>query len=72
MNAQGYRPNQMYAIVAPGGAVHRPPPGRCWSMIESEYKKLLAAGRIYFGKDNNSQPNVIRYLTEVEGMVPWT
>jgi adenine-specific DNA-methyltransferase len=41
-------------------------------MIESEYKKLLAAGRIYFGKDNNSQPNVIRYLTEVEGMVPWT
>jgi adenine-specific DNA-methyltransferase len=72
MNAQGYRPNQMYEIVAPGGAVHRPPPGRCWSMIESEYKKLLAAGRIYFGRDNNSQPNVIRYLSEVEGMVPWT
>jgi DNA methylase len=24
------------------------------------------------GKNNNSQPNVIRYLTEVEGHVPWT
>ena len=41
-------------------------------MIESEYSKLLAEGRIYFGRDNNSQPNVIRYLSEVEGMVPWT
>jgi adenine-specific DNA-methyltransferase len=72
MNAQGYRPNQMYPITAPGGAVHTPPPGRCWSMVESEYLKLLEAGRIYFGKDDNGQPNVIRYLSEVEGMVPWT
>ena len=62
----------MYEIIAPGGAVHRPPEGRCWSMIESEFRKLLDEKRIYFGKDNNSQPNVIRYLTEVEGMVPWT
>jgi site-specific DNA-methyltransferase (adenine-specific)/adenine-specific DNA-methyltransferase len=29
-------------------------------------------GRIYFGKNGNSQPNVIRYLSEVEGVVPWT
>lgn len=72
MTAQGYRPNQMYEIVAPGGGVHRPPEGRCWSMIEPEFKRLLADGRIYFGKDGNSQPNVIRFLDEVEGLVPWT
>lgn len=72
MTAQGYRPNQMYEIVAPGGAVHRPPEGRCWSTVESEFKKLLASGRIYFGKDGNSQPNIIRFLDEVEGLVPWT
>lgn len=72
MTAQGYRPNQMYEIVAPGGAVHRPPEGRCWSTIEPEFLKLRQAGRIYFGKDNNSQPNIIRYLDEVEGFVPWT
>lgn len=72
MTAQGYRPNQMYEIVAPGGAIHRPPEGRCWSTIEPEFKKLLAAGRIYFGKDGNSQPNIIRFLDEVEGLVPWT
>lgn len=72
MTAQGYRPNQMYEIVAPGGAIHTPPEGRCWSTIEPEFKKLLSEGRIYFGKDGNSQPNIIRFLDEVEGLVPWT
>jgi adenine-specific DNA-methyltransferase len=72
MTAQGYRPNQMYSITTPSGEVHRPPEGRCWSMIEEEFKKLRDEGRIWFGKDGSSQPNVIRYLSEVEGMVPWT
>ena len=72
MTAQGFRPNQMYEVVTPSGARHRPPEGRCWGMIESEYLKLRAAGRIYFGKDGSAQPNVIRYLSEMEGLVPWT
>ncbi len=72
MTAQGFRPNQMYEITAPSGTVHTPPEGRCWSMIESEFQKLEKQGRIYFGKDGNSQPQVIRYLSEVEGVVPWT
>jgi adenine-specific DNA-methyltransferase len=72
MTAQGYRPNQMYTITAPGGATHLPPEGRCWSTIEPEYLKLRDAGRIYFGQNGNSQPNIIRYLDEVDGFVPWT
>jgi adenine-specific DNA-methyltransferase len=72
MTAQGFRPNQMYPITTPSGVIHRPPEGRCWSTIESEFIKLRDAGRIWFGKDGSSQPNVIRYLSEVEGMVPWT
>jgi adenine-specific DNA-methyltransferase len=72
MTAQGYRINQMYEIIAPGGRVHTPPPGRCWSMIESEFNKLLKKDRVYFGKDNNSQPNIIRYASDIEGFVPWT
>ncbi|WP_459056993.1 site-specific DNA-methyltransferase [Stenotrophomonas sp. PSU-St22] len=72
MTAQGFRANQMYEIEAPGGAIHTPPEGRCWSTIEPEYLKLKAEGRIYFGKDNNSQPNIIRYLDQSEGVVPWT
>lgn len=72
MTAQGYRPNQMYKIIAPNGKEHTPPEGRCWSMIESEFNKIKEAGRIYWGKDGNAQPSVIRYLSEVEGLVPWT
>lgn len=65
-------PDQFYEIVAPGGKVHTPPPGRCWSLSKKTFEELLADGRIYFGKDNNSQPNKIRYLSEVEGVAPWT
>ena len=72
MTAQGYRPNQMYVIVAPNGTQHSPPAGRCWSTIESEYLKLRGMDRIYWGKDGNAQPSVIRFLSEVEGLVPWT
>ncbi len=72
MTAQGFRPNQMYEIVSPTGKVHRPPEGRCWSMIESEFEKLRQKDRIYWGKDGNAQPGVIRFLSEVEGLVPWT
>jgi len=72
MTAQGYRPNQMYKITAPNGKVHVPPEGRCWSTIEAEYLKLRENGRIYWGKDGNAQPSVIRFLSEVEGLVPWT
>ncbi|MEN9492310.1 MAG: hypothetical protein RJA63_2759 [Pseudomonadota bacterium] len=72
MTAQGFRPNQMYPISAPNGKVHLPPEGRCWSMIESEFNKLRDRGRIYWGKDGNAQPSVIRFLSEVEGLVPWT
>lgn len=72
MTAQGYRPNQMYSITAPNGTVHHPPEGRCWSMIEPEFEKLKTAGRIYWGKDGSAQPSVIRFLSEVPGLVPWT
>jgi site-specific DNA-methyltransferase (adenine-specific)/adenine-specific DNA-methyltransferase len=72
MTAQGYRPNQMYEIETPSGRKLRPPEGRCWSTIESEFLKLKANGRIYFGKDGTAQPSTIRYLSEVEGFVPWT
>jgi adenine-specific DNA-methyltransferase len=72
MTAQGYRPNQMYEIVSPSGVRHRPPEGRCWSMIQSEFERLKSANRIYWGKDGKAQPSVIRFLSEVEGLVPWT
>ena len=64
--------DQFYEIIAPSGKRFRPPEGRCWGIAEATYKRLLAEGRIYFGKKGNSQPNVIRYLSEVPGVAPWT
>lgn len=72
MTAQGFRPNQMYSITTPSGVVHTPPEGLCWAYIEENYKKMLSEGRIYFGKNGDAQPNIIRFLSEVEGVVPWT
>lgn len=72
MTAQGFRPNQMYEIVAPSGKVHLPPKGRCWSMVEPRFQEYLAAGRISFGSDGTAQPGVIRYFDEDEGLVPWS
>lgn len=72
MTAQGFRPNQMYEITAPNGTKHRPPEGRCWSMIEPEFERLRMQNRIYWGRAGNAQPSVIRFLSEVPGLVPWT
>ncbi len=70
--AQGYRPNQMYEIVAPNGNKHVPPPGNCWKVIRSEYDKLVAENRVYFGKDGNGVPRRMEFLEKSKGLVPWT
>ena len=64
--------DQFYTIVAPGGKKFTPPAGRCWALSQATFEKLRSEGRIYFGKNNNSQPNTIRYLSEVPGVAPWT
>lgn len=63
---------QFYEIIAPGGRKFKPPAGRCWGLAQATYLKLLDEGRVYFGKNGNSQPNIIRYLSEVPGVAPWT
>jgi adenine-specific DNA-methyltransferase len=63
---------QFYEVTTPSGAKHKPPQGRCWGVAKATYERLLSEGRIYFGKDGSAQPNVIRYLSEVPGVAPWT
>jgi len=71
-SAQGFRPNQMYKIKTPGGAEHVPPNGRCWVTIESEFQRLLAEGRMWFGNDGMGMPRKKTYLKEQEGRMSWT
>jgi len=70
--AQGWRPNQMYKLQSPSGVEFEPPPGRCWSNIESEYRRLLAEGRMYFGKNDTARPRVKNYLSESDGISSWS
>jgi len=70
--AQGYRPNQMYKIKTPGGAVYEPPPGVCWKNVEAVFKDLVTDGRIWFGKDGNGMPRRKTFLSESAGDSPWT
>ena len=70
--AQGWRPNQMYEIVTPSGKVVTPPEGRCWRHLEDVYKQLLAEGRLWFGSDGSGVPRKKTYLSESEGIAPWT
>jgi adenine-specific DNA-methyltransferase len=70
--AQGFRPNQMYEILGPNNQKHLPPDGTCWKVIESEFKRLKAENRIYFGKAGDGVPRRKLYLDEAEGLVPWS
>jgi adenine-specific DNA-methyltransferase len=63
---------QFYEIVTPAGAEHSPPKGRAWSVTKERYEELLAEGRLYFGLNGRGKPNVIRYLKDDLGLVPWT
>lgn len=70
--AQGFRPNQMYEIVTPGGARYYPPEGRCWKNIESVFLKQLKEGKMWFGVDGKGMPRRKTYLKDKQGSVPWT
>lgn len=70
--AQGYRPNQMYEITTPGGAKYTPPEGKCWKNIEEVFLQQVAENRIWFGPDGCSMPRRKTFLSEHEGVIPWT
>ena len=71
-SAQGYRPNQMYEIVTPGGARYSPPEGSCWKNVESVFLKQVKEGRFWFGEDGKGVPRRKNYLAEAKGRQSWT
>lgn len=70
--AQGFRPNQMYKIVTPGGAEYTPAEGRCWKNVEAVFLQQAAEGRMWFGADGNGVPRRKTYLNERSGKNMWT
>jgi adenine-specific DNA-methyltransferase len=65
--AKGERKNGRYAVVSPTtGKEHWPGPDSHWLYVEADTKALIADNRISFGRDGNAQPNVKRFLSEVQ------
>jgi adenine-specific DNA-methyltransferase len=71
-SAQGFRPNQMYEIQTPSGRVVKPPAGNCWKNTEDVFKSLVADNRIWFGKNGDGVPRRKTFLSESEGVAPWS
>ena len=72
MTGAELRPNQQYAVKTPSGKIIFPPEGRHWLVLEDKFLDLVAQGKVFFGKSGDSQPGLIRYYSEIEGLVPWT
>ena len=70
--AAGYRPNQMYEIVLPSGRKVTPPPGRCWRVTREGFDSFTEREMMYYGPKGDGAPSVKRFLSEMDGMVPWT
>ncbi len=64
--------NQFYELRTPTGKKYRPPTGRCWTMTEESFKKLVADNRIWFGKNGDSRPRMKLFLSETQGTTAWT
>jgi site-specific DNA-methyltransferase (adenine-specific)/adenine-specific DNA-methyltransferase len=63
-----------YAITCPSGRViEGPPTGAYWRVSQDKLAELDADGRIWWGKNGNSVPQLKRFLCEVKaGLVPQT
>lgn len=60
-----------YPIETPSGNIVYPPKGSCWQTSKENYFKKLSDNRIYFGKNNDSKPQIKQFLSEVQqGLVP--
>lgn len=64
----------LYSITTPSGRViPGPPQGRYWIVSREKFDELDSDGRIWWGEDGNSPPNIKRFLSEVrDGVVPQT
>jgi adenine-specific DNA-methyltransferase len=71
-DAPNLRPNLSYRIITPTGQVRLPPPGRCWSRTEEQWKEIVDAGLAYYGKSGDGAPSFKQFLNSASAIVPNT
>ena len=64
--ADGERKNGRYVITGPTGKEFSPPPNSHWRYAEIDTQALVSDNRIWFGKAGDAQPNLKRFLRELD------
>lgn len=64
--------SQFYTVVTPTGALHDPPPGRCWTYTKGRLAELDAEGRVYWPRGGQGKPRLKRYASETSTLAPFT
>lgn len=74
LDARNYYSKGVYSIQIPNGElIPGPPPGRYWGVSEEKFWALDREGRVWWGEDGKSAPNIKRFLSEVrDGVIPQT
>lgn len=73
LSARNFYSKGTYRIECPGGRViEAPPEGRYYGVAEDDFWDLDEDGRVWWGDDGNSSPQIKRFLSEVKDLVPET
>ncbi len=74
LSARNFYSKGTYSIQSPGGRlIEAPPKGSYWRVSEENFWEMQRDNRIWWGKDNQSIPQIKRFLSEVkQGVVPQT
>jgi adenine-specific DNA-methyltransferase len=65
-------PDQFYEVATPSGKLVEPPTGSCWRVTRERLEALNEAGEIWFGADGANVPRRKVYMSDAQGLVPWT
>jgi adenine-specific DNA-methyltransferase len=64
-----YRASGDYEVQTPGGATHRAPTGTTWRVPRTTFDRLLADGRIWFGRNGRGTPQQKLFLKDAKNRV---
>lgn len=66
ISVKTYNKSSDYQIITPSGKIVFPPAGGCWRYSRDTFQKLVDDNRIWFGVNNDSVPQVKRFLSELK------
>ncbi len=64
--AAGERTNGRFKVISPSGLEYEPPTESHWRYSKADVEALQKDNRIYFGRDGTGQPNIKRFLSELD------